>query len=286
LSGFITTAGTPSASANFTVAATNLSGNLTASASSGFEIALGNGTYAQTLEIPLTGGNVTTSLNLRVAASASAGALPGSVTLTSGNTTDNLSANGTVNAPAPSIIVAPEVFSGFITTAGTPSASANFTVTGTNLSGNLTASASSGFEIALGNGTYAQTLEIPLTGGNVTTSLNLRVAATASAGALPGSVTLTSGNTTANLSANGTVAPRPVFSPTPAPEQQNPEISKPGKKIKKPKIKKPKIKKKPKKDKNSVFTFPQVAATSGSTWITPDGKVVSESQRSQSSNSK
>ena len=290
LSGFVTTAGIPSASANFTVNAYNLSGNLTANATIGFEIALGNGTYAQTLEIPLTVGNATTPINLRVSDSAIAGALSGSVTLTSGNTTASLSANGTVNAPAPSIIVAPEDLSGFVTIAGTPSASANFTVTATNLSVSLTASASSGFEIALGNGTYAQTLEIPLTGDNATTSLNLRVAGSASAGPLPGSVTLRSGNTTATLSANGTVAPQPVFYPTPASEQQNPEISKPGKKIKKPKPKKPKPKKpetkKPKKDKNSVFTFPQVAAASGSTWITPDGKVVSESQRSQSKTSK
>jgi hypothetical protein len=117
------------------------------------------------------------------------------------------------------------------------------------------------------------------------------VASSASAGPLLGSVTLASGNTTATLSANGTVAPQPFFDPTPASGQQNPEISKPGKKIKKPKpkktkTKKPKTPKKPKKDKNSVFTFPKVVAVSGSTWITPDGKVVSESQRSQPSNSK
>ena len=195
----------------------------------------------------------------------------------------------------------PEALPNFETTAGTPSASANFTINAFYLSENLTVNATTGFEISFGNGTFAQTLEIPLTGGNVTNALlNLRVAGSASAGPLLGSVTLRSGNTTATLSANGTVAPQPVFYPTPASEQQNPEISKPGKKIKKPKPKKPKPKKpkpkkpetkkpetkKPKKDKNSVFTFPQVAATSGSTWITADGKVVSENERPQSNTSK
>jgi len=319
LAGFVTTAGTPSTSANFTVNAANLSGNLTANATTGFEISLGNGPFSQSLEIPLSGGNVTNApLNLRVASSANAGPLLGSVTLRSGNKTATLAANGTV-AHRPVLSVTPELLAGFATTAGTPSASANFTVNASNLSGNLTANATTGFEISLGNGPFSQSLEIPLSGGNVTNApLNLRVASSANAGRLLGSVTLASGNTTATLSANGTVAPRPVFYPTPASEQQNPEISKPGKKIKKPKIKKPKIKKKPKKDKNSVFifpqkdkndlftfpqganseftfpqkdknsvfTFPQAAATSGSTWITPDGKVVSESQRSQSSNSK
>ena len=225
-----------------------------------------------------------------MAGSASAGPLLGSVTLRSGNKTATLSANATV-APQPVLSVTPEALPNFETTAGTPSASANFTVNAFYLSENLTVNATTGFEISFGNGTFAQTLEIPLTGGNVTNALlNLRVAGSASAGPLPGSVTLRSGNTTATLSANGTVAPQPVFYPTPASEQQNPEISKPGKKIKKPKPKKPKPKKpetkKPKKDKNSVFTFPQVAAASGSTWITPDGKVVSESQRSQSKTSK
>ena len=283
----VTTAGTPSTSANFTVNAYNLSGNLTANATVGLEISLENGTFSQNLEIPLIGGNATTPINLRVSDSAIAGALSGSVTLTSGNTTASLSANGTVNAPAPSIIVTPEVLAGFLTTAGMPSASANFTVNAYNLlSGNLTANATTGFEIALGNGTYAQTLEIPIAGGNVTTSLNLRVAASAIAGALSGSVTLTSGNTTASLTANGTVnAPiqrtLPAPAPTPAAESPTPENSKKGKKIKKQQLKK-----KPKKKKKSVFSFPPVVATSGSTWITADGKVVSENQQPQSNTSK
>lgn len=128
------------------------------------------------------------------------------------------------------------------------------------------------------------TLEIPIAGGNVTTSLNLRLAASASAGALSGSVTLTSGNTTASLTANGTVnAPiqRTLPAPTPAAESPTPENSKKGKKIRKQQLKK-----KPKKKKKSVFSFPPVVATSGSTWITADGKVASENQQPQSNTSK
>ena len=207
LPNFETTAGTPSASANFTVNAFYLSENLTVNATTGFEISFGNGTFAQTLEIPLTGGNVTNALlNLRVAGSASAGPLLGSVTLRSGNKTATLSANATV-APQPVLSVTPEALPNFETTAGTPSASANFTVNAFYLSENLTVNATTGFEISFGNGTFAQTLEIPLTGGNVTNALlNLRVAGSASAGPLPGSVTLRSGNKTATLSASATVA--------------------------------------------------------------------------------
>jgi len=255
LAGFVTTAGTPSASANFTVNASHLTGNLTANASSGFEIALGNGTFAQTLEISPTDGNVTATLNLRVAATASAGALNGSVMLTSGNASATLSANGTVNAPpAPAIIVTPGVLAGFVTTLGKASASKNFTVNASHLTGNLTASASGRFEIALGNGTFSKTLEISPTDGNVTATLNLRVAATASAGALNGSVMLTSGNASATLSANGTVSAPPSPTPTPTPPPPNADNEQKGKKYPKGKNnylkepeKKPKPKKKPEK---------------------------------------
>jgi hypothetical protein len=170
--------------------------------------------------------------------------------------------------------------SGFITTAGAPSASANFTVNAYNLSGNLTANATVGLEISLENGTFSQNLEIPLIGGNITNALlNLRVAASAIARSLSGSVTLTSGNASATLSTNATVnAP-----PPPPPECKC-------KKSQKCKCgiesNQQKGKNKPKKKKKSVFTFPQVVATSGSTWITADGKVVSQNERPQSKTSK
>jgi hypothetical protein len=74
-------------------------------------------------------------------------------------------------------------------------------------------------------------------------------------------------------------APRALSAPaSESPKQENAVSGK--------KIKKQKVKKKPKKKKNSLFTFPQVVATSGSTWITADGRVISENQRPQTNSSK
>ncbi len=287
LTGFRTRNGTASPSKSVNINGTNLTSNVTASVlvDSGFEVSTNNSTFGSSATLPVTSGTVSASLYVRLAALATIGNKTATLSISSTSSNKSITLNGeVVDASLPYISVTPETLPSFETTAGTPSASANFTVNAFNLSGNLTANATTGFEISFGNGTFSQTLEIPLTGGNVTNApLNLRVAASASAGTFPVSVTLTSGNTTAALSANATVAAQttPRTLPAPSPESPKQENAGAGKKNKKQKVKK-----KPKKKKNSVFTFPQVVATSGSTWITADGRVVSENQRSQSNNSK
>jgi hypothetical protein len=273
--------GTASRSQSISISGTNLTSNITISISpeTGFEVSTNNSTFGPNANIPVISGNASASLYVRLAAAqTSGGNKTATLNIPFGDQNKAFTLQGrVVEASAPYIEVTPGVLTLPVTTAGMPSASANFTVNAYNLSGNLTANATAGLEISLGNGTFSQTLEIPLIGGNVTNALlNLRAAASASAGPLSGSVFLTSGNTTASLSANGTVNATPLPTPTTATEN-----SKSGKKIKKQKLKK-----KPKKKKNSLFTFPRVVATSGSTWITADGRVVSENQRSQSNNSK
>lgn len=282
LTGFRTRNGTVSSSKSVSINGTNLTSNVTASVlvDSGFEVSTNNSTFGSGVTLPVTSGTVSASLFVRLAASATIGNKTATLSINSTSADKSITLSGeVVDASLPYISVTPETLPSFETTAGTPSASANFTVNAYNLSGNLTANATAGLEISLGNGTYAPTLEIPLIGGNV----NIRVAASASAETRLGSVTLTSGNTTATLSVNATVAAQttPRTLPAPPPESPKQENAGAGKKIKKQKVKK-----KPKKKKNSVFTFPQVVATSGSTWITADGRVVSENQRSKSNNSK
>ena len=287
LTGFRTRNGTASPSKSVSINGTNLTSNVTASvlAESGFEVSTNNSTFGSSVSLPMTSGTLSAPLYVRLATSATIGNKTATLSISSTSSNKSITLSGeVVDASLPYISVTPEALTNFETKAGTPSTSANFTVDAFNLSGNLTANATTGFEISLGNGTFSQTLEIPLTGGNVTNApLNLRVAASASEGTLPGSVTLTSGNASATLLANGTVgqAPRTLPAPPAAAESSTPENSNTGKKIKKQKVKK-----KPKKKKNSVFTFPQVVATSGSTWITADGRVVSENQRLQSNTSK
>lgn len=283
LKEFTSRNGTPSSSQSISIRG----GNVTASvpSDSGFEVSTDNSKFGSSVTLPVSSETVSALLYVRLAAQTSSGNKTTPLTISFGAQNKAVMLQGRVfGLLEPYIEVIPKDLTLPVTTTGTPSVSANFTVNAYNLSGNLTANATAGLEISLGNGTFSQTLVIPLTGGNVTTSLNLRVAASASAGALPGSVTLTSGNTTASLSANGTVnAPiqRTLPAPAAAAESSTPENSNTGKKIKKQKLKK-----KPKKKKKSVFSFPQVVATSGSTWITAGGNVVSEQDRAQSKTSK
>ena len=276
--------GTASRSQSISISGTNLTSNITISISSvtGFEISTNNSTFGPNAAIPVVSGNASALLSVRLAAAqtSSGNKPPAILTISFGAQNKAFTLQGTVaEASDPYIEVTPEVLTLPVTTAGTPSASANFTVNAYNLSGNLTANATAGLEISLENGTFSQNLEIPLIGGNVTNALlNLRVAASAIARSLSGSVTLTSGNASATLWANGTVGQAPPPPPPPPPPPENPEKEK--------KIKKQKLKKKPKKKKKSVFTFPQVVATSGSTWITARGNVVSEQDRAQSKTSK
>lgn len=288
LTGFRTRNGTASPSKAFSINGTNLTSNVTAlvPVDAGFEVSTDNSTFGSNATISVVSGNASAPLHVRLAAAqTSSGNKTTSLNISFGAQNKAVTLEGfVVEASDPYIEVTPEVLTLPVTTAGTPSASANFTVNAFNLSGNLTANATAGFEISLGNGTFSQTLEITPTGGNVTNALlNLRVAASANAETLSGSVTLTSGNTTAALLANGTVgqAPRTLPAPPAAAESPTSENSAMGKKIKKQKLKK-----KPKKKKNSVFTFPQVVAASGSTWITADGRVISEKQRPQTKSSK
>jgi hypothetical protein len=279
--------GTASSSQSISIRGGNLTSNATVPFDSGFEVSKDNSKFGSSVTLPVT--SETASLYVRLAANqTSSGEKPqATLEISFGDRGDQyipFSLKGRVfELGEPYIEVAPEVLTLPVTTAGTPSASANFTVTAYNLSGNLTANATAGLEISLENGTYAQTLEVPPAGGNFTISLNLRVAASASEGTLPGSVFLTSSNASATLTANRTVgqAPRTLPAPAAAAESSTPENSNTGKKIKKQKLKK-----KPKKKKKSVFTFPQVVATSGSTWITAGGNVVSEQDRAQSNTSK
>ena len=311
LTGFSSRNGTVSFSKSISISGTNLTSNITISISSetGFEISTDNSTFGLYSTIPVVSGNASSFLYARLAGNqTSSGVKMTSLNVSSGSQNKAITLEGKVfDASGSYIEIAPTVLSGFVTTAGTPSASANFTVNAFNLSGNLSANASTGFEISLGDGTFAQTLEIPLAGGNVTTSLNLRVAASASAGALSGSVTLTSGSASNSLSATGTVNAQrtPPTQPAPTPEPNSsksknfnagrpkprktvtyrvPESPKKTKSNAGKKVKKKKFTEKSKKKSREPLS--QVVAVSGSTWITADGKVLSEDERERASISK
>jgi uncharacterized repeat protein (TIGR02543 family) len=80
------------------------------------------------------------------------------------------------------------------TTYGTASSSpASFSVSGSNLTNDISISAPSGYEIAIGSGAYASSQTLTQTSGAVAnTSINVRLAATSTVGTYSGNIALTS----------------------------------------------------------------------------------------------
>ncbi|MCF8256624.1 MAG: lamin tail domain-containing protein [Flavobacteriales bacterium] len=114
---------------------------------------------------------------------------------------------------SPVIVASPTSLAGFSTPEGTPSASQTFTLSGDNLSGNLSIAALSGFEYSLDNSTFTSTLTVPVSGGNVTgepRTIYVRLTG-ASQGPFSGNAAVSGGGaTTQNVALNGTVTPPPA----------------------------------------------------------------------------
>jgi gliding motility-associated-like protein len=90
------------------------------------------------------------------------------------------------------------------TVLGTPSVSTSFTVSGVNLSENVLATASAGFEVSTDNTNFSQT--ITLTASSAAKTIYLRLAATATEGTHSGNITLSSAGVSAVVVlVNGTV---------------------------------------------------------------------------------
>ncbi|MCB9186272.1 MAG: lamin tail domain-containing protein [Flavobacteriales bacterium] len=114
---------------------------------------------------------------------------------------------------APVITTSTGSLSGFSTSEGTPSTEQTFTISGDNLSGNLSLGAVSGFEYSLNNSTYTSTLSIPVSGGNVTgepLTVYVRLTGT-SQGSYSGNATISGGGATSvNVALDGSVNPPPA----------------------------------------------------------------------------
>ena len=109
LAAMTSTYGNPSAEGNFVVSGTGLSGNLTVTAPSGFEVSVTSGSgFGPTASITASGTLGDTTVYVRLSGSAVAGPYSGNVAISGGSaTTVNVAASGTVSKATPSISVAP-----------------------------------------------------------------------------------------------------------------------------------------------------------------------------------
>ncbi len=132
---------------------------------------------------------------------------------------DNITISGTVaplNATAPLISVNPGSLTNFTTIPGTPSSAKSYTVSGANLTADITITAPTGYEVSKDNGsTYAGSQTLTQSGGVVaSTAISVRLTGSGS-GTVSGDVANASaGATTQNVAVSGTVdaanAPTPI----------------------------------------------------------------------------
>ncbi len=130
---------------------------------------------------------------------------------------DDFTLNGIVTAIGPTLVASPTSLALGSTPFGTASASQNYSLSGSNLTGfpsNIVLTAPTGFEISLTNTTFFPSLNVPFASATLSaTTIYARITSSASVGALSGNITHTGGGiaTTFLVPLTGTVTP-PTFS--------------------------------------------------------------------------
>lgn len=165
------------------------------------------------------GGVSATSFNVVNATSITAqvpvGAVTGAISVTTPQGTATSPTQFVVGAPPPSLTANPPAFTGFNTVAGTPSSPFSYTVSASNLTGNLVvAPSNAAFEVSADNLTFGSSITLPQTGGSVSATVYVRLAATAPIGAVTGTMSNSiegSGTSLASTpTLSGSVAAPPV----------------------------------------------------------------------------
>ncbi len=225
LSGFSTTQGTASTAQSYTLTGAGLTGSVTVTPPAGYQVSQTSATTgfaADGTAITVTQANATSgrTIYVRLSAAASAGTITGDITnATAGGATQRVAVTGTVAAPAPTLTASRTALPAFNAAAGTPSASQSYVLTGANLTGDITVTAPTGYEVSLTGaaGPYAASAtaaasSVQASGGQtVYVRLNSTTAGTPS-----GNITNAGGGaTTQSVAVTGTVVADPDASPAP-----------------------------------------------------------------------
>ncbi len=216
LSGFTYVAGSgPSAEQTYSLSGSTLTaGPITVTAPTGYEVSLTSGTgYAASVSVTYTVptlGNTTIFVRLKSGLAVNA-TYAGNVTNAGGGaTTQNVAVSGSVTAPVPVITVNPTSLALGTVAVNTPGTISSYTVSGSNLGSTaISITAPANVELSL-NGfvtSASTTLSLTPTAGSVaSTTVSVRIAATASAAPISGNIANTSGATTSNVAVSGSVA--------------------------------------------------------------------------------
>lgn len=206
-----TVEGTAGASIDsYAIAGANLQANVTVTPPAGAEIRdASGGTFAPTpLVFVPAAGSVNVTIEARIAATAAAGQWFGVISNSSGSVGSSVTITATVTPMVPVLNVLPNALNLGATPEGIAGAAFSYDVSGSNLTAPVTITPPAGVEIReLPAGVFGPTaLILTPTGGTlVTTTIEVRIAATALAGQTFGSITNFSGTASANVSLSGTV---------------------------------------------------------------------------------
>jgi hypothetical protein len=225
LTGFSTTQGVASAAQSYVLTGINLTASVVVAAPTGYEVSQTSATtgFATTQTVTATNTNATAgrTIYVRLAASATAGtygttATPLRVTNIGGtNLSASVAVDGVVAPPAPSITTG--TLTAFNTLPNTPSAAQSYALTGSNLTADVTVTAPAGYEVSQTSATtgFAGSQTVAATNGSVSATIYVRLASTATAGPVSGTIANASaGATTSNVAVTGTVVGEPATAPT------------------------------------------------------------------------
>jgi hypothetical protein len=207
LSGFSTTQGSPSAVQTYSVSGVDLIADIALTAPVGFEISTDGTNFFDTRTLTQSSGTVSaTTISVRLKGT-TAGSPSGNLThTTTGGIAQNVALSGTV-IPPQAITITGTPLSAFTTTVGTPSATQNYTVSGSNLTADIALTAPTGFEISLSASSgFGNSLNLTQTSGSVSaTTIYVRLTG-ASVGTPSGNIThISTGATAQNVAVSGTV---------------------------------------------------------------------------------
>jgi len=195
ISNLSTSVGVASAVTNYVVTGTNLGTTaVTITPSEAFlEIGTNGTNFASTIDLSPTDGAVSNTVFLRVAAANSAtNSYSATVSHVSGSASNSLAVTGAITNLPPVLAVSTNTLSGFTTTTSVPSTAQTFTVTGSNLTTNVTVGAPTGFQVANDGTTWGTNTSLTPVTGDVSNTISVRLAASNVPGPFSGNVTVAS----------------------------------------------------------------------------------------------
>lgn len=203
-----TSTGVASAATNYSVTGTNLGVTPVTVTPDSTLLEIGtNGTdFTNALSLAPVGGVVSNSIFLRVVATNVVTNYTASVSHVSGSASSSLAVSGAITNLPPVLAVSTNALSGFTTTTNVPSIAQSFTVTGSNLTSNVTVGAPNGFQVANDDVTWGTNTSLTPVSGTVSNTVSVRLAASSVPGPLSGNVTVAStGATQRTVAVSGLV---------------------------------------------------------------------------------